>query len=127
MLGTPVAIVISFISLVGAPLGLALLLSYIFVLLICGSITAVVASHWFGYVMGADGRFWEHVWIALGFFVLLRLILSIPFFGWILFPLLVCIAFGALLSSVRWRRKGARTGADAAAVSGGQTATLQKA
>ncbi|HVW59220.1 MAG TPA: hypothetical protein VHC48_04265 [Puia sp.] len=128
ILGAPVAIVISFISLVGAPLGLALLLTYIFVLLTCGSITAVVASHWLGYVMGADGRrFWEYVWIALGFFVLLRLILSIPFFGWILFPLLVCIAFGALLSSVRWKRRGASTAMNTGLVSGDQTATLQKA
>lgn len=127
LLGAPVAIVISFISLAGAPLGLALLLVYIFVLLTCGSITAVVASHWFGYVMGANGRFWEQVWIALGFFVLLRLIFSIPFFGWILFPLLVCIAFGALLSSVRWKRQGASPAMNTGLVSGGQTATLQKA
>jgi len=104
-LGTPLAIVLFFISLVAIPVGLALLFGYIFALLICGSVTAVVASHWFAGVMGSDGKFWERVWISLGFFILLRLILSIPFFGWILFPLLVCIAFGALLSSIRWKKK----------------------
>ncbi|MBN9385560.1 MAG: polymer-forming cytoskeletal protein [Chitinophagaceae bacterium] len=101
---TPLIIFISFVSLIAIPVGLALLLGYILAFLICGSITALVASHWFGHVMGSTGRFWEYVWIAFGFFILFRLIFSIPFFGWILSPLLVCIAFGALFSSVRWRK-----------------------
>jgi len=101
---TPLLILISFVSIVAIPVGLALLMGYIFALLICCSITALVAAHWFGYVMGSNGKFWEYVWLAFGFFILFRLIFSIPFFGWILFPLLVCIAFGALFSSVRWKK-----------------------
>jgi len=124
---TPVAIAISFISLVAIPVGLALLLGYVFALLICGSITALVAAHWFGHVKGSNGRYWEYVWIAFGFFILFRLILSIPFFGWILFPLLVCIAFGALFSSVRWKRKGTGAATSAGAVNEGRTPALQKA
>jgi hypothetical protein len=112
-LGTPLAVVLSFLSLVALPIGVGLLLGYVFLLLISGSITAVVASHWFSGVMGTNGRFWKRVWIGLGFFILFRLILSIPFFGWVLFPLLACIAFGALLLSIRWKKKGSHPAAGA--------------
>ena len=102
--GVPVLIFLSFVSLVAIPIGLILLFGYIFVLLTCGSITALVTAHWFANLMGSSGRFWEQVWIAFGFFILLRLILAIPFFGWILFPVLVCIAFGAILLGIKWRK-----------------------
>lgn len=126
-LGTPVAVVLSFLSLVALPIGVGLLLGYVFLLLISGSITAVVASHWFAGVMGSHARFWEHVWIGLGFFILLRLILSIPFFGWILFPLLACIAFGALLLSIRWNSKRSYPAVGAGPLNEGRGAILQKA
>ncbi|MDO6429518.1 hypothetical protein Q4E93_02885 [Flavitalea sp. BT771] len=120
--GVPVLIFFSFISLIAIPIGLILLFGYIFSLLICGSFTAVVAANWFSTVMGSNARFWEEVWIAFGFFILLRLIFSIPFFGWMLFPLLVCIAFGAVLRGINWKRTAAGN-----KVAEGQTAILQKA
>jgi cytoskeletal protein CcmA (bactofilin family) len=107
--GMPFLILLAFISLVGIPVGLVLLFLYTTALLICGSFTAVVVANWFGNLMeGSDHRFWELVWMAMGAFVLLRLILSIPLFGWVLFPLLVCMAAGSVLCSIDWKRRKTR-------------------
>jgi len=103
----PVLIFLSFISLVGIPVGVILLFGFIFLLMICGSFTAVVAANWLNNRSAAHWKFWRLVWTALGFFILLRLILVIPLLGWILFSLLVCIAMGAFVSNVHWKRRAA--------------------
>lgn len=95
-LGTPLFIIMAIASLVAMPVGFLLLFGYVFILLTCGSISSVVAAHWFSNLMGSNGRFWEQVGMAFVFFILLRLVLSIPLFGWILYPLVICIAIGAI-------------------------------
>jgi len=100
----PVLIFLLFISLVGIPVGMILLFGFIFILFTCGSFTAVVAANWLNNRSAGQWKFWRLVWTALGFFILLRLILVIPLLGWILFPLLVCTAMGAFLMNVHWRR-----------------------
>ncbi|MBN8852090.1 MAG: hypothetical protein BGO55_26650 [Sphingobacteriales bacterium 50-39] len=95
-LGVPLLIALAILSLVAMPVGFFLLFGYIFVLLTCGSISSLVAAHWFSSLMGSNGKFWEQVGMAFVFFILLRLILSIPLFGVILYPILICIAVGAI-------------------------------
>jgi len=104
-LGTPLLIAMAIASLVVMPVGFFMLAGYLFILITCGSISSLVAAHWFSNLMGSNARFWEQVGIAFVFFILLRLLLSIPLFGWILYPILICIACGALLLAIRWKRK----------------------
>ncbi len=115
--GVPVAAALCFISLIAIPVGLVLIMGYVFTLLVCGSITSLVASHWFAHVLGTGGNVRKYIWGAFGLFILFRLILSVPFFGWALSGLMVCVSFGALLTSVRW--KGRRSGS---AIPGGEHA-----
>ncbi len=103
--GVPVLIVLSFITLVGVPLGLVLLFGYIMALLLCSSIVSVVAANWLNNRGEVNPKFRSLIWKAVGIFILLRLILFTPFLGWFLFLLLVCIAFGAILLNIKWRRQ----------------------
>jgi cytoskeletal protein CcmA (bactofilin family) len=105
--GVPLLIAVTIVSLVAMPVGFILLFGFVFLLMTCGSISSLVAAHWFSTLMGSNGRFWEQVGMAFVFFILLRLIFSIPLFGWILYPVIVCTSFGALLLSIRWKRKSA--------------------
>lgn len=95
-LGTPLLIAMAIGSLIAMPVGFFILFGYIFILMTCGSISSLVAAHWFSSLMGSNARFWEQVGMAFVFFILLRLVLSIPLFGWVLYPLMVCIAIGAI-------------------------------
>jgi len=104
-IGTPLLVAMAIASLVVMPVGFFMLVGYLFILISCGSISSLVAAHWFSSLMGSNGKFWEQVGMAFVFFILLRLLLSIPLFGWILYPILICIACGALLMAIRWKRK----------------------
>ena len=104
--GVPVLMVLAFISLIGIPLGLALLFGYILVWVFSGSITAVVAANWLNYREGPQVSFRRQIWTAFGMFIILRLLFFTPFLGWLLFLVLTCIAFGALLINFRWKRNG---------------------
>lgn len=104
-LGTPLLIAMAIASLVIMPVGFFLLFGYVFILITSGSISSLVIAHWFSSLMGSKGKFREQVGMAFVFFILLRLVLSIPLFGLILYPILVCIACGALLLAIPWRKK----------------------
>jgi cytoskeletal protein CcmA (bactofilin family) len=112
-LGTPLLIAMAIASLVVMPVGFFLLFGYIFILLTSGSISSLVAAHWFNSLMGGKGKFWEQVGMAFVFFILLRLILSIPLFGWILYPILICIAVGALTLANIPKKKSSGAGQNA--------------
>jgi hypothetical protein len=95
-LGTPLLIGITIASLIAMPVGFFILFGYILILTTCGSISSLVAAHWFSNLMGSNAKFWEQVGIAFIFFILLRLTFSIPLFGWLLYPIIICIAIGSL-------------------------------
>jgi hypothetical protein len=78
---------------------------YIFAFLICGCVAALVAAHWVSNLTDlGPNTFWRRVWIAFAFYIGLKLLLSIPLFGWILFPIVVLTAFGALITSIKWKK-----------------------
>ncbi len=103
-LGVPVAAVVACITVVGVPVGVILLFSYVILLLFAGTITSVVAANWLNSRSLANWSYWRMVFVALGTFMVFRLVSLTPFLGWFIFILLVCISFGAILQNVDWRR-----------------------
>ncbi len=101
----PVAAVVFFITLVGVPVGLLLLLVYIILILLAIVITSVVGTNWLNNRYEKKWNFWRLAFTAFGLFVILKFISSAPFVGWLIIILLVCIAFGAILLNTRWKRK----------------------
>ncbi|MGZ8557482.1 MAG: hypothetical protein ACXWWC_04085 [Chitinophagaceae bacterium] len=102
-IAVPVAAVVSFITVVGLPIGMLLIFIYVTLILLATVITSVVTANWFNnrnnYKWG-NGRL---VFAAFGIFVLLKLISLTPFAGWLVMILLVCMAFGGILLTVNWK------------------------
>ncbi len=101
----PVTAVVFFITLIGVPVGLLLILGYIILILLATVITSVVGANWFNNRYEKKWNFWRLAFAAFGMFVLLKLISLAPFVGWLIILLMVCITFGAILLNIRWKRK----------------------
>lgn len=104
--GVPIAIIISFITLVGVPLGLILLFAYIMLILLATIITALVAAHWINNVYYASSWNTPRL-IGTGFliFIFLKLASLTPFVGPLLMLVMAFMAFGSILLTIRWNRK----------------------
>jgi hypothetical protein len=42
------------------------------------------------------------VWTVFGILFVLKMAFGIPALGWILFPVLACIVYGAILMDIKW-------------------------
>lgn len=100
----PVLAVLAFVSIVGLPVGFILLFGYILVLSVTTSITALVITHSLNNNYFHKTNYWSLVFIAFGIFILLKLVSLIPVLGWLVMLVLACIALGAVILNVKWRR-----------------------
>lgn len=103
-IGAPVAIVISLVTLIGIPLGLILLFTYILALIFSTAVASLLYTHWLRQRRNANWGFWRMIFISLGIFVVIKIIGMIPFAGWLLVFIMKCLAFGALLIGLSLRR-----------------------
>lgn len=101
----PVLIILSFVTIIGLPVGVILLFFYIMALLFATTITSVVVTNWIHNRKNYKWNFWQLVGVALGIFTVLKLISFIPFIGWLFMLIMACIAFGAILLNIQWRRE----------------------
>ncbi|MFI5154439.1 MAG: polymer-forming cytoskeletal protein [Chitinophagales bacterium] len=104
-IGVPVMAIISFITIIGVPIGLILIMIYIISAILASVVVSVVGANWLNNSSGSKWKFWKLVFAAFGIFVMLKIFTSTPFFGWIILSLLVCIAFGAIGTNINWRGK----------------------
>lgn len=105
LIGVPVLAVVAFATIIGVPVGLLLIIGYIILLLLATIITAVVAANWFNSRNNYKWKYWHIVFVAFGIFILLKIISSAPFVGWLAIILLVCISFGGILLNINWKSK----------------------
>lgn len=101
----PVAVAFMFVSVVGIPVGLIVLLFYVLFLTLANIITALVGAHWIDRRKGYNWRPLQLVFAALGLLVLLKLLGFIPFLGWIVKIAAVLIVFGAILDNTGFFRR----------------------
>lgn len=104
IVAVPVLAALCFVSFVGLPLGVLLLLGYVIVLVLAGVITALVAAYWLRDRTSSGWKPWQTSFVALGILIVLRLLAATPFFGLVICGVLACIAFGAVLQNIRWRK-----------------------
>lgn len=105
----PVAIVVLFITVVGIPVGLIVLLFYGMLFALANIITALVGAHWIDTRRSFNWRPIQIMLVALGLLVILKLLVAIPFLGWIIKVSAVFIAFGAMLEQTGLLRRTPRT------------------
>jgi len=103
-IGVPIAAVLACVTVIGVPIGLILLFSYVILALLATTITSVVAANWLNNRSATNWRYWQMVFTALGIFIVFKILTFTPFFGWLVLALLVSIAFGSILLNVNWRR-----------------------
>jgi len=109
-IGAPVAAAVACVTIIGVPVGIILILAYIILALLATVITAVVAANWLSNRSNTNWQYWRMVFASLGIFVVFKILSFIPFIGWFILGVLVCIAFGSVLLNVNWRRKSTITG-----------------
>ncbi len=106
-IAVPVAAVIAFVTVIGVPVGLLLIVGYIILLLLASVITSVLLANWLNNRNNYNWNYWRMVFAALGIFILLKLVSLVPFAGWLTMLFLVCTAFGSILLNISWRKKTA--------------------
>jgi hypothetical protein len=104
----PIIAIIAFVTIIGVPIGVLLLLSYIFLIVLAAVITSLVIAHWFNNRNSYAWKYWRIVFVAFFIFVLVKFIAATPFVGWVFIMLLTCMAFGGILLNINWKRKGPR-------------------
>lgn len=106
VIGIPVAIVVSFVTIVAIPVGLILLFTYLILFLLATSISSVVIANWLNNVyFKGKGRYTKLIFISFFVFVFLKLFSLIPFVGFPITVLVVCMAWGAILLNIKWKRQ----------------------
>ena len=104
-IGVPLSIVLLLITIIGIPIGLIIMFTYILLLLLATVITSLVIANWYNHQFEKGWRYWRLVFSSLAVFVLLKIITFTPFVGWLLMIVFACVAFGAILRNVNWKRK----------------------
>jgi hypothetical protein len=100
----PIAALIAFVTVIGVPVGLILLFGYIALALLASIITSLVIAHWFNNRNNYNWKYWQLVFVAFGIFVLLKLISTTSFVGWLIILLTTCMVFGGILLNINWKR-----------------------
>ena len=96
LIGLPLLIVISFVIVIGIPIGLFLGGFYIFSLLFGHLVMALLLSHYLNKRSDKRWNFWSIVLLALGIAAVIRLLTFIPFLGALLSFVTTALGYGLL-------------------------------
>jgi hypothetical protein len=106
-IAVPIGALALFVTVIGIPVGLLLVLAYVSIILLATIITAIVVANWYNYRFNQHWTYWQIVWSALAMFVLFKLVSFTPFLGGLIMIVIACIAFGAVLLNIHLRKKTA--------------------
>lgn len=93
----PVLVFLLMLTLIGIPLGILTLVLYGFSLIFAPAITAVLITYYLNKRYSKNWNRWFTVLISGGVFLLLSLLMMIPFVGWLIGIVVIGAAFGALV------------------------------
>lgn len=103
--GLPLLIMITFVIVIGIPIGLFLSGFYLFSLLFGHLVTALLLSHYLRQRSDAKWSFWNVVLLALAIAAVFRLLTAIPILGWVLSLAIIAVGFGLLVLTFYEKRK----------------------
>ena len=104
----PVIALIAFITVIGVPVGILLILSYITLIVLATVIISVIVANWFNNRYNKKWNFWRLSLAAFGVFIVLKLVSAAPVVGWLTLILLACVSFGGILLNINWKGKQAK-------------------
>ena len=106
LFGIPLIVGLSFLIIIGIPLGLMLLCLYIFSLLFGHLVGSLMAAHYLNNRNHNSWNFWTLSILALGIAVIIRLVTFLPILGLIISIFIIAASYGALILSLLQRRAG---------------------
>lgn len=108
LVGTPIAVVLLLVTVIGIPVGILLLAGYVVLLVLATIMVALIAANWI------NNTYYESAWgmgkiiiAAFVIFIFLKLATLTPVVGPLIMLLLVAMAFGGILLNIRWKRNKA--------------------
>lgn len=105
LIGLPLIIIISCITLIGIPIGLFLFVAYLFSLLFGHSLAALFITYYINRHKDKKWGFWQIVFLSLGFALILRLITLIPILGWVVSIVALAFTYGLIVQKLVNRKK----------------------
>jgi hypothetical protein len=103
---TPVLVILLCISIIGIPLGIIVLITYIFTLLFAKIISSLVIARAMEKQYKWQWNNYVYILVSLLIYVALKAVLVIPILGFVIHIGFVCMAIGAMLASI-WSNKKA--------------------
>lgn len=101
MIVVPIIIIFAFMTIIGIPVAILMLICYITLLLLGSVLFSVLLAQWANRGYTKKWGFWKSAWVALGIFILFKLASLTPFVGWLISLVAMCIAFGSILVVLR--------------------------
>ncbi len=105
LFGLPLIIIIACITLIGIPIGLFLLVVYLFSLLFGHSMAALFITYYINKDKDKKWGFWSIVFLSLGFALILRIITLIPILGWAASIVALALTYGLIIQKIINRKK----------------------
>ncbi|MGB5820750.1 MAG: hypothetical protein WBG90_14790 [Saonia sp.] len=105
LFGVPLLIALTFMLIIGIPIGLFLLSLYIFSVLFGHLVVALLFTYYLKQRNNRAWNFWNIVFIALGIAIVLRLLTFIPFLGALVSIVVIAIGYGLLLLEILNRKR----------------------
>ena len=96
LFGVPLLIVITFVIIIGIPIGLFLSGFYLFSILFGHLVSALLISHYLHNRSNTSWNFWTVVFLALGIAAVIRLLTLIPVLGIVISVLVIALGYGIL-------------------------------
>lgn len=93
----PLVAVVAFLTVIGWPIGLLLLVAYLFSLYLAKVFAAVVIAAWLNQKYQKNWKRPLLALMAVAVFIVLKLLMFIPVIGWLALVIIVSAAFGSLL------------------------------
>lgn len=104
LLGIPISIVVLFLTIVGIPLGLLMLVGYATLLLLGTIIVAILIANWINNTYDHSWSGFRIMMVSFIIFVILKLATLTPGIGPAIMFILICMGFGGLFQNLKWRK-----------------------
>ena len=103
--GLPLLIIVTFVTIIGIPVGLFLFAFYLFSVVFGHLVVSLLLAHYLSQNNDRNWNFWTLTSIALVIAIVLRLLTFVPFFGGLFSIAVIAIGYGLLWIELMDRRK----------------------
>ena len=109
LFGLPLIILVTFITLIGIPVGLFFGGFYFFSLIFGHLVTAILLSHYLNNRSEKSWDFWTISLLALGIAATIRLLTFIPFLGGLLSLVVIAVGYGLIIYALLQKKAALKT------------------